>query len=191
MCGRYSFVKSIPDARIAAIVKIMDERYPGSYKTGEIFPGDTVPGIIAKNGRLAPVPAVFGFSGFEEPKLLINARLETAEQKKTFAEGMRDRRIVLPASGFYEWSHDTRKAKYFFSLDHVPVLYLCGIYRLEEGIVRFVILTREANDSMKDVHSRMPLIIKPEEVRAYLTDAEEARRILQKASPFLKKEIAG
>ncbi len=106
MCGRYNFSTDSADEKIAAILEVLERKYQGGYKTGEIFLGDTAPAVIARNGRIIPVPAVFGFPGFQNDKLLINARGETAAEKKTFSECLRERRIILPATGFYEWDKE-------------------------------------------------------------------------------------
>ena len=100
MCGRYGFYKDRGDDRAAAVVSMLDRLYPDvSYKTGEIFPGDTAPGVIDDGGRILPVPAVFGFPGTRDGKLLINARSETAARKPAFAESLRQRRMSQPADG--------------------------------------------------------------------------------------------
>ena len=163
MCGRYYFVRSGTDEKLEAIGKAMEKHYPGQYKTGEIFPGDAAPAVIQRQGRLTAVPAIFGFPGFQEGKLLLNARAETAE-------GLRERRVILPATGFFEWSHDREKTKYLFTLESSKVLYLCGIYKPIDDALHFVILTREANESMSEIHDRMPVIVEEGEVRPYLTD---------------------
>lgn len=187
MCGRYYFsADREADEHIAAMMRMMEKNYAGQYKTGEILPGDTAPGIIRREGKIVPIPATFGFPGFSGKKLLLNARSETAGEKKTFAESLRSRRIVLPASGFYEW--DREKVKYYFTLEPSPVIYLCGLYQMAEGACRFVILTREANESMAEVHGRMPVILGAEKVRAYLTDEEAARALIADTAPMLTKE---
>ena len=188
MCGRYNFSTDSTEEKIAAILEVMDRKYPGEYKTGEIFPGDTAPAIIARQEHIVPVPAVFGFPGFQSGKLIINARGETAAEKKTFSECLRERRIILPATGFYEW--DKEKTKYIFTVDAQPVLYLCGLYMIANGQYRFVILTREANDTMIETHGRMPVIAGENEVRSYLTDAAAAADIIATASPELRRQEA-
>lgn len=190
MCGRYGFSTTIQDDKLQAIVKRMDKQYPGSYKTGEIFPGDTVPAIIQNNGHIVPVPAVFGFPGFQNGRLLINARSETAAEKATFSHALRSTRTILPATGFYEWAHDSEKTKYYLTIDSQPIIYLCGIYRIIEGTYRFVILTRPANESMTDIHDRMPVIAAAEEVRPYLENYEYAVSLLASASPELTRQDA-
>ena len=51
MCGRYQFTTGSDDMS-AAIVDMLDRRYPGEYKTGEIFPGDAAPAVISDGGRI-------------------------------------------------------------------------------------------------------------------------------------------
>ncbi len=169
----------------------MERDYPGQYKTGEIFPGDTAAAILGENGRLKHAPATFGFPGFKDRQLILNARVETAAQKPTFADCLRERRVILPADGFYEWSHDEKKTKYLFTLDRSRMLYLCGLYKLINGQYRFVILTRPANDSMIEVHDRMPVIANADEVRLYLTDRNAAEQILKIANPMLNRQQVG
>ena len=114
----------------------------------------------------------WGFPGFDKGKLLINARAESVKTKSTFADSFASRRCVLPAAGFYEW--DRKKEKVTFRLGDKPILYLAGIYRPYGAEKRFVVLTREANDSMRPVHDRMPLILSKEEVRPWVGNMEEA-----------------
>ena len=128
----------------------------------------------------------WGFPGFDKGKLLINARAESVKTKSTFADSFASRRCVLPAAGFYEW--DRKKEKVTFRLGDKPILYLAGIYRPYGAEKRFVVLTREANDSMRPVHDRMPLILTKEEVRPWVGNMEEAGAILTKELPQLVAE---
>ena len=189
MCGRFHFSRDIADEMIVSILTTMERKYPGRFKTGELFPGDTVPGIIAWNDKIVPIPATFGFPGFQEKNLLINARSETAAEKVMFADSLRERRIVLPATSFYEWSHDAKKQKYQFMVKNSSVLYLCGIYKIIDGEVRFVILTREANESMIEIHHRMPVIMSEREVRGYLTDYPTSLELIGSPAPILERQV--
>ena len=128
----------------------------------------------------------WGFPGFDKGKLLINARAESVKTRPTFADSCASRRCVLPAAGFYEW--DRKKEKVTFRLGDKPILYLAGIYRPYGAEKRFVVLTREANDSMRPVHDRMPLILSKEEVRPWVGNMEEAGTILTKELPQLVAE---
>ena len=190
MCGRYYFTRVSEDEKLDAVNKYMEKNYPGEYKTGEIFPGDIVPAVIDRMGKIVAVPAGFGFPGYQDNKLIINARSETAAEKKTFADCLRERRLILPASGFYEWSRDKERTKYLFTVEALRTIYLCGIYKLVDGACRFVILTRPANASMIEVHDRMPVIVGEKEVRPYLTDRDAAAEILATAAPMLVRTPA-
>lgn len=190
MCGRYGFYKDRADDRGRAVLDMLQKLYPETeYKTGEIFPGDTAPGVIRRDGKILPVPAVFGFPGYDGKKPLINARSETAAEKSAFAESMRERRIVLPANGFFEWGRDLRRTKYYFTPD-ASVFYLCGLYRIIDGTVRFVILTRPANESMIETHDRMPVTVEADQVRGYLTDLQTALENIAAPAPLLHRERA-
>ena len=188
MCGRYSFTTGGTDERLIAIYQAMEQRYAGQYKIGEIFPGDTAPAVIRRENRIVAVPGVFGLPGFQGSRLLINARSETAAEKRTFVESLRQRRTIIAATGFYEWSHDENRTKYLFTVDASQVLYLCGLYQVIDGLYRFVILTRAANASMEPVHNRMPVIVSAGDVRPYLTDYDAAREMLAAAAPELVRK---
>ena len=192
MCGRYQFSSDRADDNMLAIVRMMDRNYPGAYKTGEIFPGDTAPAVVEKHGKIIAVPAVFGFPGFQNNRLLINARSETAAEKRTFSDSLKYRRMIIPASGFYEWGKEStgRKQKYLFTVDAQQAIYLCAIYRVIEGQYCFVILTREANESMIETHDRMPVIVKDFEVRSYLTDTDAAMQMITTSAPMLNRQTA-
>ena len=60
MCGRFHFSRNVADEMIVSILTAMERKYPGRFKTGELFPGDTVPGIIAWNDKIVAIPATFG-----------------------------------------------------------------------------------------------------------------------------------
>ena len=68
------------------------------------------------------------------------------------------------------------------------IVYLCGIYRIIDGKVHFVILTREANESMIETHNRMPVTVKESEVRDYLTDYQFAINALSAVAPELVRQ---
>ncbi len=190
MCGRYGFYADRIDEKASAVLAMLEKLYPETpVKTGEIFPGDRAPGVICRERRIVPVPAVFGFPGFDGKRPLINARSETAAEKKAFAESIRERRIVLPASGFFEWGRDAQRTKYYFTPD-AAVFYLCGLYRIIDGSVHFVILTRAANESMIETHDRMPVTVDADGVRPYLTDFSSAMEVIAAPAPILKRERA-
>ena len=154
---------------------------------GEISPGNQVPVIASsKAGKKIAFLMFWGFRS-RTGSLIINARSETAAEKPTFAPCLRSRRIVLPAEAFFEWRRETGE-KYRFTVPGLSTFYLGGLYRREGEETRFVILTRAANGDMAPVHHRMPLILGPEAVRAYLTREDSARGLLTGEAPRLYAE---
>ena len=131
---------------------------------GEVRPTEVSPALAsARTGRRAVFPMQWGYRG---KTLIINARAESAAEKPTFRESWRMHRCILPASGYYEWEHrtdtqGTRKTgeKYRFSAPGNGLIWLCGLYRMEEGLPHYVILTREAEEHIRMIHDRMPLIL--------------------------------
>ena len=98
--------------------------------------------------------------------LLMNARTETAGQKPSFRESWRRRRCIVPASWYFEWEHLKRNdgqtgtgEKYMLQPKNSGMTWLCGLYRIENGLPEFVILTREPGDEIRFIHDRMPLIL--------------------------------
>ena len=169
MCGRY-WTDESPELR--EIVEEMNrsplvDRWHRTTKItayGEIRPTDVVP-VIAPNraGARAVFPMKWGYTG---RSLLINARVETAASRHTFREDWKRHRCIIPASWYFEWEHildnNGKKHtgdKYMIQPKGSAVTWLCGLYRIEEGLPVFVILTREPGEEIRFIHDRMPLIM--------------------------------
>ena len=114
---------------------------------------------------------------------MINARSETAEERISFRLALQQGRCVLPASSFYE--KDSYGQKHRFYLPQHS-FFLAGIHRELEGKDRFVILTREANDSIRPFHQRMPLIISVKDLDQWLKG--DYRALLKKDLPSFQEE---
>ena len=104
----------------------------------------------------------------------INARAESVAEKPMFREAYQKRRCLVPASGFYEWRKNGKeKIPYYFSPknDREPLVF-AGLWddwnEKNENIRSFTIITTAANDFMKPIHDRMPLILKPEFWRKWI-----------------------
>ena len=169
MCCRY-WVEQSPELR--PIVEEMNRsplvgkwlKTTGIKTYGEIRPADVVP-VIAPNrsGKRVVFPMKWGFAG---KSLLINARSETARTKLTFKEAWERHRCIVPASWYYEWEHrlgnDGKKHdgdKYMIQPKDSTVTWLCELYRIEDGLPYFVVLTREQGEEICFIHDRMPLIL--------------------------------
>ncbi len=179
MCGRYQFSED-SSPTLAQIIRELG----CTEFAGEIFPSAAAPVLKAEGGAVRPALLDWGFP-IQGKRLVINARAETAAVKPLFRDSLNARRCVIPSSGFYEW--DTEKRKYLFRLPDADTLYMAGIYDLREGRPRFCILTTAANDSMKEIHDRMPLILTKDQVSDWIFDAAAAQKLLVETPPELVK----
>lgn len=95
---------------------------------------------------------------------MINARCETVFEKNAFRAAIKSRRCLIPATGFYEWNRLTRQP-YCFSMKSSQLFALAGLYEewtAPDGspLRSCTILTTEANDLVRPVHERMPVLIR-------------------------------
>lgn len=183
MCGRYNFTVEESD-EIEKILEALNKKFAGQQvKTGEIFPTDKAAILIAENDEVSPVVGSWGFPKFDGKGVIINARSETAFEKKTFRENLVNRRCIVPSTGFYEW--DSSKHKFLFRQETSKVLYMAGLYNFYQNEMRYVILTTNANESIRDVHDRMPLIIPKQEIETWITDQQATNDFLRRIPPQL------
>lgn len=190
MCGRYIIFSETEMQDIRDIIEEVQRKTNGGVKTGEIFPTDKAPVLIQQQGNITPEAVRWGFPGFNGKGVIINARAETVQEKPMFRRSLLTKRCVIPSTGFYEWSHDGKKQKYQFNLPGTPSLYMAGLYSEFEGQQCFVILTTEANNSMAEIHNRMPVILDHSNMNRWLLDTQAAIDILVKSPPELIKMIA-
>lgn len=191
MCGRYTLFTEEQTEDIRNIIREVQEKQPeNNMKSGEIFPTNTAPILKAEGSQLGAGLAIWGFPKFDGKGVIINARSETAEQKKMFRESLLTRRCVIPSTGFYEWSQDERKQKYLFRLPDTTALYMAGFYNEFKGERRYVILTADANSSISDVHNRMPVVLDRNSLIDWVFDTEKALNYLHQGLPLLvKREV--
>ncbi|OUQ18472.1 SOS response-associated peptidase [Lachnoclostridium sp. An138] len=131
--------------------------------------------------------------GYEAPGLkkeIINARSETVREKHLFCQDFAYRRCLIPARGFYEWKRDEAKKVRYRFYDGNGILYLAGIYHASEQGDEFAILTRKVEGCMLGIHDRMPVLIRQEDVEAWLFSGEEAGELLNSSLQGLKRERA-
>jgi len=186
MCGRYSLFNEQDNVEIQNIIHQVNQKYPHQLiRTGEIFPTNTVPILLSKNKQLEPELSVWGFPKYQGSGVIINARAETAAEKRTFRDSLINRRCIIPSTGFYEWDHNNRK--YLFRLVGKQVLYMAGIYQEYDSFRRYVILTTAANDSMKDIHNRMPVILLHDKIHLWISHTDAALQYLYCKMPELSR----
>ena len=133
---------------------------------GEVHPTAVVPTVApGKDGRPCVFPMKWGFT-IPGIRPLFNARVETASEKQSFRDAWEQRRCIVPASYYFEWMHVRTRSgksrvtdKYAIQPAGRHAAWLCGLYRLENSLPHFVILTREPVGALREIHDRMPLIL--------------------------------
>ena len=108
---------------------------------------------------------------------LINARAETILEKPSFSQSFKSRRCLVLADSFYEWKQDNEKTPFHIHLKNEKPFAMARIWdkwKDAEGreINSFSIITTEANDLMKSIHHRMPVILPLSEQKNWLLNSD-------------------
>jgi putative SOS response-associated peptidase YedK len=118
---------------------------------------------------------------------MINARAETVGEKPAFRAAFRQRRCLIPASGFYEWRTVNRKKQpYFLHPRDGDFFTFAGLWetwsKSGEHVESCTIVTTTANEIVRPFHERMPVILPREEWTNWL-DAKQTEAAL---TPLLR-----
>lgn len=183
MCGRFSLTAG-PRELEEFLALLGVEDFPPRYNiapTQPILlviagnrrePGSNLPDRQAMLARWGLIPA-WAKNPADMP-LNINARSETAAEKASFKTAMRHRRVLVPASGFYEWRRSGRQAQaYWVRPRHGGIVAFGGLMEpyAEPGgseIDTAALLTTAANGDIADIHDRMPVVIQPQDFERWL-----------------------
>ena len=137
----------------------------------EVFPSQQVPAIIIHDSKIRLGFLTWGLipSRAKEKKGTghINARMETLDQKLSFRESFQKRRCLIIAEGFYEWKADpekgNRKTRYYFQLPSREPFAFAGLWDTwQKEYLGCTIITRDAVGEVRDIHDRMPCVLRPE-----------------------------
>lgn len=187
MCGRFAF--SAAGSEELQQILASAEKHRGAaapdlkIPCGEVLPGTYTAVMIAERGRIVGDWQRWGMPG-RDGRLVINARAESVAERPMFRRGFAEHRCVIPTTGFYEYDGNHRK--YCFGDSGEP-LYLAGISEAAEGGSCFAVLTTAPNLSMADIHDRMPLVLRREQIRPWLTQPKAAARLLTAVPPLLHR----
>jgi putative SOS response-associated peptidase YedK len=199
MCGRY-VIKS-PAAKLK--VRFQLDEMPLFEARYNIAPTQPVP-LVRRTDQLKPqwTVARWGLipSWAKDAKIgnrLINARGETVADKPSFRSAFRKRRCLIPADGFYEWKkRDGGKQPHFIHLADDEPFAFAGLWEQwtnpEDGelIESCTIVTTEANELMRTLHDRMPVILPPAEYERWLDPAyQDVNGLKALLRPFPSEEM--
>lgn len=186
MCGVF-YIDDETLSDIRQIVREIDEKLKNERWTKDIHPTEAAPVMVAGKKGIRLVKQKWGYPGIENKGVIFNARSETALEKRMFRNGVRYHRAIIPATHFYEWNRNKEKNT-FYRNDDRP-LFLAGFYDVLDNFERFVILTTEANESMKRVHDRMPLVLECNQLDEWIYNDQMAENIL-KQTPILLNRMS-
>ncbi len=127
----------------------------------------------------------------------INARGETVAEKPSFRSAFKRRRCLIVADGFYEWKKKGKvKQPYYIHLKGKKPFAFAGLWECwekgSEGPVEScTIVTTEANDLLKELHERMPVILSPADYALWLDPKTEGKEAIHPLiRPYFQGEMA-
>lgn len=178
MCGRFSIISNSKD---------LEEHY-NLVNSGEfinsynVTPSSIIPVIRLNDKERELANCQWGFipSWSKDPKIKpINAKAETITEKPYFRAAFNNKRCLIPANGYYEWK-GTRgnKQPYYFKLEDDRLFSFAGLWDHWQdetnSINSCAIITTNANDLVKQIHHRMPVIINPDDYDEWLLEGKKS-----------------
>ena len=165
MCGRYVITKAKEKTSflVKSTTNVKDEENFNAH------PSQSLPIIKSySNGKtleLLKWGIVPSWAKQKNFRPLINARLETIDEKISFKRLIQANRCVAVMDGFYEWKRIKEKKTpfYFKRQDNLP-LFVAGIFDKNE----FCLITEEATSNVTEIHHRQPVILNQHEIDLYL-----------------------
>lgn len=192
MCNLYSFRKS-PD-EVKALFGYPEQ--PNFPPRDVVAPGQPIAIVKGEKANRHFALVRWGFvpswtKEMKSGKPLTNARSETVFEKPSFRHAIRRRRCLVPADGFYEWKGDVpgRKQPYHITAPHDGLFAFAGIWEhwtSPDGseLESAAILTTQPNTMMSQIHTRMPVVIKPEDFNRWLDHSRpDGRQVTELMKP--------
>ncbi len=179
MCGRFSLLAT-PNELSNVFDGINLEGFPPRYNIAPTQPILTIgTGPIGEaEGQLVRWGLIpHWVKDPNEFTLIINARSETANTKASFKTAMRHRRVLIPATGFYEWHRplDKKQSKqaYWIKSSNDEPIFFAGLVETWMGkdgseMDSGCVLTTQSNEQIGNIHHRMPVVIKPKDFERWL-----------------------
>ncbi|MCB0648557.1 MAG: SOS response-associated peptidase [Saprospiraceae bacterium] len=194
MCGRSSLTKT---------EKELEERFNATFYSEDLERYNPLPNYNVAPTHYMPVitnkdPIHFnvyrwGLIPFwaKDEKIgssMINARIETIQEKATYKNTFQHKRCLVPMDGFYEWKKDGKqKVPFRIITKDQEVFSVAGMWehwRNPSGldIYTYTVITLPANEKMSELHDRMPAILHKEHESLWINEdmtREDALSLLQ------------
>lgn len=214
MCGR--FVSTSSASEIAELFEAVNTAadVPLNFN---LAPTSNIYGVIVRDGQRYVENFSWGLvpswaKDRTRAASLINARCETVTEKPSFKGLVKTRRCVIPMTGYYEWmqvaagqpgSAKTIKQPYYFTPIGSKVFFAAGLWTSwrEPGAMvgapelhSCVLITTEANETVAQIHNRMPVLLSSDGVASWLRPGDADLTLLCGAPndrlKFVKVDVA-
>lgn len=177
MCGRFSRSRPIKEYAEYFVAESTEADSP-SYN---VCPTDDVLAVVAEPDESRHLTWLhWGLvpswsQGPDSRYSMINARAETLSAKPAYRTAFREHRCLIVADGFYEWRKTPDgKQPYFVHLRSGEPMAFAGLWDYWEAkdgsqhINSATIITTTANSLVETIHERMPAMILPKDITAWL-----------------------
>ena len=191
MCATFRIDFEEDAETLREIARRIEEKYGADRTTGlsrnDIYPRSEAP-VVSKDG-IGLLQWGFPLPGDSSSRVLFNARSETVLDKPMFRSSAA-RRCAVPATSFYEWDHRSGRAvRMQVRLETDPFFYMACLwnrFRKEDGTTlnAFVLLTTMPNGLISPFHDRMPCLLAPHDLDAWIADGQEPAEALGRLGPF-------
>lgn len=199
MCGR--FTNRLTWREIVALYRLSvpaepERNLPARYN---ICPTDTIDVVTERDGERELVPMRWGLvpswwkKKAKETPATFNARAETVAAKPMFRDAFKNRRCLIPASGYYEWfSTPTGKQPYYFSTENGSPLTMAGLWdewkdtETGEPLKSCTMIITTANDFVSKIHNRMPALLTPYQFDEWLSGSAGSELLMSWAQRSLQ-----
>lgn len=187
MCSRFTLARQASELGSLFGVQVQHE-LPPRYNIAPMQPVIAVrlrPGASHREVALLQWGLVPSWA--KDPAMgsrMVNARSETVAEKPAFRAAFRFRRCLILADGFYEWQGiPGKKQPYHIRMRDGSPFAFAGLWETWEGVEGYLetctILTTEANDVVRPLHNRMPVILPPADYALWLDTTLHDRQMLQ------------
>ena len=192
MCGRFAI--TLPDDAMAALFEAAPANDLPHVPNYNVCPTTQIHTVTSDDGTRRLRPMRWGFlpHWYKSPTdgpLLINARSETIAEKPAFRAACRERRCLVPATGFYEWTKDPEGKRQPWYIHHTDgeTLAFAAVWQVwekgDEPLTTCAVVTTSANEAMSRIHHRMPVVLDQKDWALWLGEEGKGAATLMIAPP--------
>ena len=199
MCGRFNV---IDDPLTQLLIDITGQHEGWTLKTEyNIAPTQNVPVLVyyedAESWGLRLMRWWLTPSWSDGPSTrysMFNAKSETLGQNLAYREPFKNRRCVIPASGYYEWRKEgSNKLPYYMTPDYENGFAFAGLWDCWQGenqiIESCTIVTAAAPVSMQTIHHRIPVHLTAEQSRNWMSNRTQMSVLEEILKPEIRTDI--